>query len=62
MFYSNTVDNDKEVDDAEYVTINNRKVRKIPAGEIRGSSSGRNIVIQPTSAKVESRNSGADSD
>ena len=61
-FYSGTIDyNDKDVDDAEYVTINNRKVRKIPAGEIRGS--GSNIVIEPTSAKVESRNSGVvDSD
>ena len=60
-FYSGTIDyNDKDVDDAEYVTINNRKVRKIPTCEIRGS--GSNIVIQPTSAKVESRNSGVDSD
>ena len=58
-FYSNTIDyNDKEVDDAEYVTVNNRKVRKIPAGEIRGS--GSDIIIEPTSAKVESRNSGMD--
>ena len=61
QFFSNTIDyNDKEVDDAEYVTINNRKVRKIPAGEIRGG--GSNIIIEPTSAKVESRNSGMDSE